>query len=47
VFPRFTIPVLPGPKIGTKTLPSSNTLLNVNERFASRLISIVDFSVFV
>jgi hypothetical protein len=41
------MPVLPGPKIGTRILPSSRTLERVKLRLASRFSSVIDFSVFV
>lgn len=41
------MPVFPSPNTGIKTLPSSRTLLKVKERLASRLSSVVDFSVFI
>jgi len=41
------MPVFPSPNTGIKTFPSSRTLLKVNERFASRFSSVVDFSVLI
>ena len=41
----LSIPVNPGPKIGSRTIPSSINLLNYNARFASKFNSEIVFSV--